>query len=117
MCCLQENPTPSRCLGVFGLSLYTTEQQIHHIFSKFGPVDKVQVVIDAKVSTFIQLQFYYHTRFLFHSNIVYFMSLHFQFYSPDWFDRENFVCLMCIFVTSELLSRFGCGLEIDYTLD
>ena len=48
--CLQENPTPSRCLGVFGLSLYTTEQQIHHIFSKYGPVDKVQVVIDAKVS-------------------------------------------------------------------
>ncbi|CAK1551323.1 unnamed protein product [Leptosia nina] len=42
------NPTPSRCLGVFGLSLYTTEQQIHHIFSKYGNVDKVQVVIDAK---------------------------------------------------------------------
>ncbi|XP_028035945.1 transformer-2 protein homolog beta isoform X6 [Bombyx mandarina] len=45
---LLENPTPSRCLGVFGLSLYTTEQQINHIFSKYGPVDKVQVVIDAK---------------------------------------------------------------------
>ncbi|XP_038220590.1 transformer-2 protein homolog alpha isoform X3 [Zerene cesonia] len=44
----RENPTPSRCLGVFGLSLYTTEQQIHHIFSKYGQVDKVQVVIDAK---------------------------------------------------------------------
>ncbi|XP_060803270.1 transformer-2 protein homolog alpha isoform X2 [Amyelois transitella] len=45
---LVENPTPSRCLGVFGLSLYTTEQQINHIFSKYGNVDKVQVVIDAK---------------------------------------------------------------------
>ncbi|CAG9103184.1 unnamed protein product [Plutella xylostella] len=44
----QENPTPSRCLGVFGLSLYTTEQQINHIFSKYGPVEKTQVVIDAK---------------------------------------------------------------------
>ncbi|KAL4713207.1 hypothetical protein ACJJTC_002953 [Scirpophaga incertulas] len=44
----RENPTPSRCLGVFGLSLYTTEQQINHIFSKYGAVDKVQVVIDAK---------------------------------------------------------------------
>ncbi|XP_048478660.1 transformer-2 protein homolog alpha isoform X3 [Plutella xylostella] len=43
-----ENPTPSRCLGVFGLSLYTTEQQINHIFSKYGPVEKTQVVIDAK---------------------------------------------------------------------
>lgn len=51
--CFQENPTPSRCLGVFGLSLYTTEQQIHHIFSKFGNVDKVQVVIDAKVCIFL----------------------------------------------------------------
>lgn len=44
----QENPTPSRCLGVFGLSLYTSEQQINDIFAKFGPVEKVQVVIDAK---------------------------------------------------------------------
>lgn len=51
--CQQENPTPSRCLGIFGLSLYTTEQQINHIFSKFGPVDKVQVVIDAKVKKFV----------------------------------------------------------------
>ncbi|XP_063536773.1 transformer-2 protein homolog beta isoform X3 [Cydia strobilella] len=44
----RENPTPSRCLGIFGLSLYTTEQQINHIFAKYGPVEKVQVVIDAK---------------------------------------------------------------------
>ncbi|GBP48958.1 hypothetical protein EVAR_32294_1 [Eumeta japonica] len=44
----RENPTPSRCLGVFGLSLYTTEQQLNHIFSKYGPVEKTQVVIDAK---------------------------------------------------------------------
>lgn len=58
----QENPTPSRCLGVFGLSLYTTEQQINHIFSKYGPVDKVQVVIDAKVGT--------HTFFFFFTSHV-----------------------------------------------
>ncbi|XP_026327279.1 transformer-2 protein homolog beta-like isoform X3 [Hyposmocoma kahamanoa] len=44
----RENPMPSRCLGIFGLSLYTTEQQINHIFSKYGPVEKTQVVIDAK---------------------------------------------------------------------
>ncbi|XP_048515895.1 transformer-2 protein homolog alpha isoform X3 [Athalia rosae] len=44
----RDNPCPSRCLGVFGLSIYTTEQQIHHIFSKYGPVERVQVVIDAK---------------------------------------------------------------------
>lgn len=44
----RDNPQPSRCLGVFGLSIYTTEQQLHHIFSKYGPVERVQVVIDAK---------------------------------------------------------------------
>uniref|UniRef100_A0A8D8XWW9 Transformer-2 sex-determining protein n=1 Tax=Cacopsylla melanoneura TaxID=428564 RepID=A0A8D8XWW9_9HEMI len=44
----RDNPTPSRCLGVFGLSIYTTEQQINHIFSKYGPVERVEVVIDAK---------------------------------------------------------------------
>jgi hypothetical protein len=36
-------------LGIFGLSIYTTEQQLHHIMSKYGPVERVQVVIDAKV--------------------------------------------------------------------
>lgn len=45
----RDNPCPSRCLGVFGLSIFTTEQQIQHIFSKYGPVQRVQVVIDAKV--------------------------------------------------------------------
>ncbi|KAG5307162.1 TRA2B protein, partial [Acromyrmex insinuator] len=44
----RDNPCPSRCLGVFGLSIFTTEQQIQHIFSKYGPVERVQVVIDAK---------------------------------------------------------------------
>ncbi|XP_075237362.1 uncharacterized protein LOC142333759 isoform X2 [Lycorma delicatula] len=44
----RENPLPGRCLGVFGLSIHTTENQLMHIFSKFGPVEKVQVIIDAK---------------------------------------------------------------------
>ncbi|XP_074109138.1 transformer 2 isoform X1 [Cotesia typhae] len=44
----RDNPCPSHCLGVFGLSIYTTELQIHHIFSKYGPVERVEVVIDAK---------------------------------------------------------------------
>lgn len=45
----RDNPKPSRCLGVFGLSVYTTEEELYHIFSKYGPVERVQVVIDAKV--------------------------------------------------------------------
>ncbi|XP_014480660.1 PREDICTED: transformer-2 protein homolog alpha-like isoform X2 [Dinoponera quadriceps] len=44
----RNNPSPSRCLGVFGMSIFTTEQQIRNIFSKYGPVEQVQVVIDAK---------------------------------------------------------------------
>lgn len=45
----RDNPTPSKCLGVFGLSIHTTEPEINHLFSKYGPVDRVQIVIDAKV--------------------------------------------------------------------
>ncbi|RZC41843.1 serine hydrolase [Asbolus verrucosus] len=44
----RDNPKPSRCLGVFGLSVYTTEDELYHIFSKYGPLERVQVVIDAK---------------------------------------------------------------------
>ncbi|KAJ8981673.1 hypothetical protein NQ317_017294 [Molorchus minor] len=44
----RDNPKPSRCLGVFGLSVYTTEDEMYHIMSKYGPVERVQVVIDAK---------------------------------------------------------------------
>lgn len=53
---LQEAPELSRCLGIFGLSIYTTEQQINHIFSKYGPVERVQVVIDAKVCINLSFQ-------------------------------------------------------------
>jgi len=47
----RDNPTPCRCLGVFGLNVNTTESEIHYIFSKYGPVERVQIVIDAKVRT------------------------------------------------------------------
>ncbi|XP_068207894.1 transformer-2 protein homolog alpha-like isoform X5 [Palaemon carinicauda] len=44
----REDPSPSNCLGVFGLSIYTSERQLHHLFGKYGPLAKVQVVLDAK---------------------------------------------------------------------
>ncbi|VEN51342.1 unnamed protein product [Callosobruchus maculatus] len=44
----RDNPKPSRCLGVFGLSVYTTEDELYHIMSKYGPLERCQVVIDAK---------------------------------------------------------------------
>jgi len=44
----RENPAPSNCLGVFGLSFYTTERELEKEFGKFGPIEKVQVVLDGK---------------------------------------------------------------------
>jgi len=44
----REDPTPSTCLGVFGLSLYTTERELEKEFSKFGQLEKVTVVLDGK---------------------------------------------------------------------
>ena len=45
----REAPSPSACLGVFGLSLYTTERELEKEFSKFGPLEKITVVLDGKV--------------------------------------------------------------------
>ncbi|XP_014774693.1 transformer-2 protein homolog beta [Octopus bimaculoides] len=42
----QDNPEPSRCLGVFGLSLYTQERDLREVFTRYGPVEDVQVVYD-----------------------------------------------------------------------
>lgn len=36
-------------LAVFNLSIYTTEAELYDIFTKFGPLKKATVVIDAKV--------------------------------------------------------------------
>ncbi|CAF2638800.1 unnamed protein product [Rotaria sp. Silwood2] len=46
----RENPIPSACLGVFGLSQYTTERDLKDLFHKFGRVKDVQVVIDKKTN-------------------------------------------------------------------
>ncbi|XP_050084231.1 transformer-2 protein homolog beta-like [Anopheles aquasalis] len=43
-----DSPEPSRCLGVFGLSVYTTEPYLIDIFCPFGAIEKAIVVYDAK---------------------------------------------------------------------
>ncbi|CAF0718531.1 unnamed protein product [Adineta steineri] len=40
------NPTPSKVLGVFGLSSRTEERAIRRIFSKFGRINNIHVVYD-----------------------------------------------------------------------
>ncbi|VDD93840.1 unnamed protein product [Enterobius vermicularis] len=42
----RDDPEPSRCLGVFGLSLYTTERDLKELFSQYGEVENVQLVFD-----------------------------------------------------------------------
>lgn len=44
----RDAPEASNCIGIFGLSLYTTERELDKEFSKFGPLEKVQVVLDGK---------------------------------------------------------------------
>ncbi|MGH0117667.1 UNVERIFIED_CONTAM: hypothetical protein FKN15_041859 [Acipenser sinensis] len=40
------NPDPNNCIGVFGLSLYTTERDLREVFSKYGPLADVSIVYD-----------------------------------------------------------------------
>jgi len=42
----RENPVPTSCIGVFGLNFKTTDADLHRAFSKFGSIEKVNVVLD-----------------------------------------------------------------------
>ncbi|XP_072343610.1 transformer-2 protein homolog beta-like isoform X1 [Scyliorhinus torazame] len=44
----RSNPNPNNCLGVFGLSLYTTEPELREIFSRYGPLAGINVVHDQR---------------------------------------------------------------------
>lgn len=48
--CFKQNPRPSNVLGVFGLSVHTTERELDDEFSRFGRVEKVTIVYDQRVS-------------------------------------------------------------------
>ncbi|XP_060858485.1 transformer-2 protein homolog beta-like [Metopolophium dirhodum] len=43
-----ENPKPNKCLGIFGLSVYTTEPKLYDILVKYGNIDKILIIMDAK---------------------------------------------------------------------
>ncbi|XP_062894122.1 transformer-2 protein homolog alpha-like [Mobula hypostoma] len=42
------NPNPNNCLGVFGLSLYTTDRELREVFSRYGPLAGINVVYDQR---------------------------------------------------------------------
>jgi transformer-2 protein len=44
----RENPPTGRCLGIFGLSIYTQERDLKDVFAKYGPIEDVQIVYDAQ---------------------------------------------------------------------
>ena len=46
----KQAPNPSNVLGVFGLSIRTTERDLDDEFSRFGRVEKVVIVYDQRVS-------------------------------------------------------------------
>uniref|UniRef100_A0AC35F1S3 RRM domain-containing protein n=1 Tax=Panagrolaimus sp. PS1159 TaxID=55785 RepID=A0AC35F1S3_9BILA len=42
----RDNPRPSNCLGIFGMSSNTSERDLREIFERFGRVDSVKVIMD-----------------------------------------------------------------------
>lgn len=46
----KQAPNPSNVLGVFGLSIRTTERDLDDEFSRYGRVEKVVIVYDQRVS-------------------------------------------------------------------
>ena len=46
---IQENPEENKSLGVFGLSLYTTERDLRDVFEHYGPLESANVVYDHQV--------------------------------------------------------------------
>lgn len=44
----RENPPAGRCLGIFGLSIYTQERDLKDVFGKYGNIEDVQIVYDAQ---------------------------------------------------------------------
>jgi len=47
----REDPTTSKCLGIFGLSLYTTNEDLEKVFGKFSGLESCKIVTDNKTKT------------------------------------------------------------------
>ncbi|KAJ1902941.1 transformer 2 beta [Coemansia sp. IMI 209127] len=40
------DPTPSRVLGIFGMSKFTNEAYLRSIFDRYGPIERIQIIRD-----------------------------------------------------------------------
>lgn len=49
-CAQRDAPDPSRCLGVFNLSMYTTEKDLREMFNEFGEIEKVGIFLLTNLS-------------------------------------------------------------------
>ena len=47
---MQYNPSPCRVVGVFGLSLYTSEKDLKDVFGRYGKLEHVNIVYDYMVT-------------------------------------------------------------------
>ncbi|XP_022225764.1 transformer-2 sex-determining protein isoform X2 [Drosophila obscura] len=45
-----ERTKTNRCIGVFGLSTNTSQQKVRELFSKYGPIERIQMIIDAQTN-------------------------------------------------------------------
>lgn len=50
------------CVGVFGLSLYTTERDLREVFGRYGPLGGVNVVYDQRTGRSRGFAFVYFER-------------------------------------------------------
>jgi transformer-2 protein len=58
----RENPNKSRVLGVFGLSCLTSEHTLMDVFGKFGPIEHISIIVDAKTGNSRGFGFIYFTK-------------------------------------------------------
>lgn len=58
----RKNPEPSKVLGVFNLHVKTTEREIRDVFERFGSIDDIIMVKDAKTRGFRGYCFIYYNK-------------------------------------------------------